>query len=62
LIFEDSPTGAKAAANGNAQSIILNTTHTQDEFAQIEQIKHFMLDYRDLKLNKEADGKFYLHV
>ena len=62
LIFEDSPTGAKAAANGNAQSIILNTTHTQDEFAHIEQIKHFMVDYRDLKLTKEADGKFYLHV
>ena len=60
MIFEDSPTGAQAAANGNAQSVILNTTHTPDEFERISKIQHFMTDYKNIQLTKSDDGAFYL--
>ena len=44
LIFEDSPTGAQAAANGNSKSIILTTTHTHDEFSSINGVQTFIKD------------------
>ena len=61
LVFEDSPTGAKAAANGDSQSIILTTTHTTGEFEQISNIQHFMNDYNGINLSKTTDGYFELH-
>lgn len=58
LIFEDSPTGAQAAANGNAKSIILTTTHTESEFSAIKGIQHFRNDYKNLRISKENNGLF----
>lgn len=60
LIFEDSPTGAQAAANGNSKSIILTTTHTQDEFSSINGIQTFIKDYKTLSLIKDENRNFYL--
>ncbi len=61
LVFEDSPTGAKAAANGNSQSVILTTTHNPEEFDQIANIQHFMNDYERIQLNVTDTGEFELH-
>ncbi|MDP5043956.1 MAG: HAD family hydrolase, partial [Leeuwenhoekiella sp.] len=60
LIFEDSPTGAKAAANGNSKSIILTTTHSESEFSTIPAIQHFMPDYTQIKLSKGIRDLFYI--
>ena len=46
LIFEDSPTGAKAAANGGAQSLILTTTHSVEEFEHINSIQGFLNNFK----------------
>lgn len=61
LIFEDSPTGAKAAANGDSKSIILTTTHTPEEFESIDRIQHFMKDYEQVELTDAGEGWFELH-
>ncbi|MEH6659168.1 HAD family phosphatase [Leeuwenhoekiella marinoflava] len=60
LIFEDSPTGAQAAANGNSKSIILTTTHTQDEFSSINGVQTFIKDYKTVSLIKDENRNFYL--
>ncbi len=60
LIFEDSPTGAKAAANGGSKSVVLTTTHLEEEFSHIENIQHFMQHYRRLTLNPIREGWFEL--
>ena len=62
LIFEDSPTGAQAAANGAAQSVILTTTHTQEEFDAIDKIQHFMHDYLAIDLAKAEGDRFNVQV
>ena len=62
LVFEDSPTGAKAAANGGSQSVILNTTHTPDEFSDIAGIKHFMIDYTAIDITTGENGNYLLHL
>jgi len=61
LIFEDSPTGAKAAANGDSKSIILTTTHTPEEFESIDRIQHFMKDYEQVELTDAGESWFELH-
>ncbi|RXG13365.1 HAD superfamily hydrolase (TIGR01509 family) [Leeuwenhoekiella aestuarii] len=60
LVFEDSPTGAQAAANGKSKSIVLTTTHTQNEFSAINGIQNFMADYNNINLYKAEDESFYL--
>ena len=60
LSFEDSPTGAQAAANGNSKSIILTTTHTQDEFSSINGVQTFIKDYKTVSLIKDENRNFYL--
>lgn len=54
LIFEDSPTGAKAAQNGNCNAVIVTTTHNPDEFKNISSVKGFIEDYTSCKLNPSA--------
>jgi beta-phosphoglucomutase len=46
LIFEDSPTGAKAIHNADATAIILTTTHEESEFEDLPNILTFMKDFR----------------
>jgi len=51
LIFEDSVTGAEAAHRAGAQSVIVTTTHSKDEFAKYDNILRFIDDYRGLTLD-----------
>lgn len=48
LIFEDSITGALAAKNAGADSVIITTTHEVHEFAEIDNIVVFADDYLTL--------------
>lgn len=48
LIFEDSITGALAAKNAGADSVIITTTHDISEFAEIDNIIVFADDYSTL--------------
>lgn len=59
LIFEDSPTGAKTAQNGNCKAIILTTTHTAEEFNGITSIQAFMTDFTSCKIHKEEASEWY---
>ena len=61
VVFEDSPTGAQAAANGDSKSIILTTTHAEQEFEHIPQTLHFMSNYENIAISKENEAIFYLH-
>jgi beta-phosphoglucomutase family hydrolase len=48
LVFEDSPTGARAAFHANMKTIILTTTHQPEEFESIETVLGFIPNYRSL--------------
>jgi len=50
IIFEDSPTGAKAAENGNAKSFIFTTTHQKSDFDDISAIGGFLADFSSFKI------------
>lgn len=51
VIFEDSPTGAEAAARGGALSVIVTTTHQPMEFAHLSNVLTFINDFRGLRLS-----------
>ncbi|HKK77185.1 MAG TPA: HAD-IA family hydrolase [Saprospiraceae bacterium] len=51
IIFEDSPTGAEAAARGAALSVIVTTTHQPNEFAHLDNVLTFINDFRGLRLS-----------
>src|SRR5882724_18936 len=44
LVFEDVPKGAEAALNAGMKTVILTTTHHEEEFAQLPNILHFAPD------------------
>ncbi|MEZ4917840.1 MAG: HAD-IA family hydrolase [Saprospiraceae bacterium] len=50
LIFEDSVTGAEAARRAGAPSVIVTTTHAQEEFEQFNNIVRFIEDYENLEI------------
>jgi len=60
LVFEDSPTGALASANGGASSIIITTTHSSEEFSKIKNTKGFINDYRKISAQKHSEQKDFL--
>ena len=47
LIFEDVPKGAEAAAKPGMEAVILTTTHTQDDFKDMPNIRCFSKDFND---------------
>lgn len=52
LVFEDVPKGAEAALNAGMQTVILTTTHQQDEFESIPNVIHFADDFTGEFFNK----------
>jgi HAD superfamily hydrolase (TIGR01509 family) len=50
IVFEDSPTGAEAAARGGALSIIVTTTHEPQEFSHLNNILKFIENFKGLTL------------
>ncbi len=47
IVFEDVPKGVEAAANAGMKSVVLTTTHQEDEFSQLTNILHFSPDFTD---------------
>lgn len=47
IVFEDVPKGAEAAQNAGMKSVVLTTTHTQEEFAGLQNVLHFSNDFSD---------------
>ncbi len=47
MVFEDVPKGAEAANYAGMNAIILTTTHTEDEFSYLPNIKRFCNDFED---------------
>ncbi|WP_081868366.1 HAD family hydrolase [Flavimarina sp. Hel_I_48] len=61
IIFEDSPTGAKAAENGKAKSFVLTSTHQKSDFEGIKAIGGFLEDFRSFSIKKgEKTGDFVI--
>lgn len=58
LVFEDSITGAQAAANGNCAAVVITTTHAKAEFASFEHIISFQDDYTKMQIEKATDRTF----
>jgi beta-phosphoglucomutase family hydrolase len=59
VIFEDSPTGAKAAQNGDSQSIIFTSTHNQEDFEGIGAIAAFQPDFTSLSIKTTESAGVY---
>jgi HAD superfamily hydrolase (TIGR01509 family) len=45
LVFEDVPKGAEAALNAGMSTVIITTTHQQQEFKGLKNVIHFAHDY-----------------
>ena len=52
IVFEDVPKGAEAAAGAGMQAIILTTTHSQEDFEGMTNIKYFAKDFADERLKE----------
>jgi beta-phosphoglucomutase len=47
IVFEDAPKGVEAAANAGIQTVVITTTHQQNEFAEYKNVVAFVKDYTD---------------
>jgi HAD superfamily hydrolase (TIGR01509 family) len=52
IVFEDSPTGAQTSQNAGCKSVILITTHSEDEFDKYHNIKMIAKDYTGLVVSE----------
>ena len=50
IVFEDAPKGVEAAENAGMKCVVLTTMHGAEEFAQYNNIIHFVSDYTELKV------------
>lgn len=48
LVFEDSPTGVRAASNAGMYAVAITTTHQQPDFANFTNVLTFSPDYTNL--------------
>lgn len=55
LIFEDTPTGALAAARAGCKVIVVTTSHKPVEFSEIPNIVKFISDFTEISLNSMAN-------
>ncbi len=60
LVFEDSVTGAAAAANGHCPAVLITTTHNVEEFDHFDHILFFAPNYEGLQLQAAGQGRFTL--
>ena len=51
IVFEDSPKGVEAAQNAGMKAVVIKTYHTEEEFAQLNNVLLFVDDYTDDRLN-----------
>lgn len=57
IVFEDAPKGVEAAERAGMQTVVLTTTHHEDEFSQYKNILCFCTSYDDLKAElKQSNG------
>ena len=52
IVFEDVPKGAEAALNAGMKTIIVTTTHAEEEFANYPNVLFFIKDYNDPRLEE----------
>lgn len=52
LVFEDSPVGATAASRAGCGVVVVTTTHTATEFAQIPNIRAYIEDFSTVNIER----------
>lgn len=52
IVFEDAPKGAEAAHNAGMDCIVITTLHQPQEFAQYDNIRAFIDDFTDHRLQQ----------
>lgn len=52
LVFEDTPTGAKAAENAGCPAVIITTTHEPGEFKELTNVIDYVDNFENLDLTK----------
>jgi beta-phosphoglucomutase len=45
IVFEDVPKGAQSAENAGMHTVVITTTHQQEEFAELKNVLHFSDDF-----------------
>ncbi len=59
LVFEDSVTGAAAAANGACPAVVITTTHAREEFDHFDHILFFAEHFQGMQLHPQGqEGRF----
>ncbi len=52
IVFEDSPKGVLAAKNAGMKAVVIKTYHTEEDFAQLDNVLMMIDDYNDARLNQ----------
>lgn len=52
LVFEDAPKGVEAANNAGMPAVVLTTMHREEEFKPYPNIRYFVSDYTDPRLQQ----------
>jgi beta-phosphoglucomutase len=52
IVFEDAPKGVEAARNAGMKAVVIKTYHTEEEFAQFDNVLMLVDDYNDTQLQQ----------